>query len=201
MTHFNLFSLFRSDYNSNSSCNIDSNSTSTSSNYNLKSDLHNFKNNQSSNCTSGNKNTINNSHKLNASLSNLSKNTKRATTTTTTTITRNHNNNSNNLNNNINSNDFQKFMLSNAQEAENILLPDVYENKKNKSKTKLKNFFSEKVFTGSSIKYKVKSGSSSSIHLIEELQQNQKPNVKTLSAKGTDLLVNNIYNKLSSRVV
>jgi hypothetical protein len=103
---------------------------------------------------------------------------------------------------------------------EATLLPDVYSySKKNassastsnntSSKTKIKTFFSEKVFnTGSSIKYKVKSSSSSSINLIEEFQQTKpansssfhKHNVKALSAKGTDLLVNN-FNRISSKIV
>lgn len=144
------------------------------------------------------KNTSNshnhNLHKLNAtyaSLSNLSR-------TARPVSKHNHQTKSN-----AGNTDFQKFMLNNAQETENILLPDVYEKQKQtKSKIKLRNFFSEKVFTGSSIKYKVKSGSSSSINLIEEFPPNpHKHNVKTLSAKGTDLLVNNIYNKLSSKIV
>ncbi len=100
---------------------------------------------------------------------------------------------------------------------ETTLLPDVYSySKKNasssttsSSKTKLKSFFSEKMFNaGSSIKYKVKSSSSSSINLIEDFQPNKmsnssllhKHNVKTISAKGTDLLVNN-FNRISSRIV
>lgn len=91
-----------------------------------------------------------------------------------------------------------KYLSNNSQETENILLPDVYP-KKTKPTNKIKNFFSEKVFTSNSLKYKIKSNSTSSLNLIEELKQN-KNNVKAISAKGTNLLVNN-FNRISSKIV
>lgn len=153
---------------------------------------------------------------------NLNNSMERITINSNIASTRNLNNNTNNLTNINNKNltlpktnnlsyasrtslhssssrrNSSKYLSNNSQETENILLPDVYP-KKNKPTTKIKNFFSEKVFTSNSLKYKVKSNSTSSLNLIEELKQN-KHNVKAISAKGTDLIVNN-FNRISSKIV